>query len=124
MQIFNSEQYVSADLFDEIVNEVKYAGAHGVNPTRIEQVRFNFYMLHLVALLVHTDFCSQGSSGSYFCRDRFGKIVGVFKPKNEEPYGNLNPKWAKWFQRKCLPCCFGRSWCAYSLLFDTQNRLI
>ena len=48
MQIFNSEQYVSADLFDEIVNEVKFAGAHGVNPTRIEQVCFNFSTVFLV----------------------------------------------------------------------------
>ncbi|ODM88499.1 Phosphatidylinositol 4-kinase type 2-beta, partial [Orchesella cincta] len=20
----------------------------------------------------------------------------------------MNPKWAKWFQRQCCPCCFGR----------------
>ncbi|CAM0134953.1 unnamed protein product [Umbelopsis sp. WA50703] len=52
---------------------------------------------------------SQGSSGSYFCRDTSGKIVGVFKPKNEEPYGHLNPKWTKWAHRNLLPCCFGRS---------------
>ncbi|KAG2185953.1 hypothetical protein INT43_002391 [Umbelopsis isabellina] len=52
---------------------------------------------------------SQGSSGSYFCRDTSGKIVGVFKPKNEEPYGHLNPKWTKWVHRNLFPCCFGRS---------------
>ncbi|CAO3640068.1 unnamed protein product [Cunninghamella blakesleeana] len=52
---------------------------------------------------------SQGSSGSYFCRDRDNNIVGVFKPKNEEPYGQLNPKWAKWIHRHLFPCCFGRS---------------
>jgi len=50
----------------------------------------------------------QGSSGSYFCRDRRGKIIGVFKPKSEEPYGEQNPKWAKWIHRTFLPCCFGR----------------
>jgi len=32
----------------------------------------------------------------------------VFKPKNEEPYGQLNPKWTKWLQKLCCPCCFGR----------------
>lgn len=52
---------------------------------------------------------SQGSSGSYFCRNSDGKIVGVFKPKNEEPYGRLNPKWTKWIHRHLFPCFFGRS---------------
>ena len=37
------------------------------------------------------------------------RIVGVFKPKNEEPYGHLNPKWTKWMHKTCCPCCFGRS---------------
>lgn len=52
---------------------------------------------------------SQGSSGSYFVRNKNGKIVGVFKPKNEEPYGSLNPKWIKWLHKTCCPCFFGRS---------------
>lgn len=51
----------------------------------------------------------QGSSGSYFCRNPERDIVGVFKPKNEEPYGHLNPKWIKWMHKNFLPCCFGRS---------------
>ncbi|XP_049646838.1 phosphatidylinositol 4-kinase type 2-alpha [Suncus etruscus] len=50
----------------------------------------------------------QGSSGSYFVKNLQGKIIGVFKPKNEEPYGQLNPKWTKWLQKLCCPCCFGR----------------
>ncbi|XP_056147852.1 phosphatidylinositol 4-kinase type 2-alpha-like [Lampris incognitus] len=50
----------------------------------------------------------QGSSGSYFVRDSQGKVIGIFKPKNEEPYGQLNPKWTKWLQKLCCPCCFGR----------------
>ncbi|KRZ95925.1 Phosphatidylinositol 4-kinase type 2-beta [Trichinella sp. T8] len=52
---------------------------------------------------------AQGSSGSYFVRNVKGEIIGVFKPKNEEPYGHMNPKWLKWMQRVCCPCCFGRS---------------
>lgn len=32
----------------------------------------------------------------------------MFKPKNEEPYGQLNPKWTKWLHKTCCPCCFGR----------------
>uniref|UniRef100_A0A183A1L9 Phosphatidylinositol 4-kinase type 2 n=1 Tax=Echinostoma caproni TaxID=27848 RepID=A0A183A1L9_9TREM len=35
--------------------------------------------------------------------------IGVFKPKDEEPYGHLNPKWTKWMHKHCCPCCFGRS---------------
>ena len=50
----------------------------------------------------------QGSSGSYFVKQKDGKTVGVFKPKNEEPYGQLNPKWTKWMHKMCCPCCFGR----------------
>ncbi|XP_078455567.1 phosphatidylinositol 4-kinase type 2-alpha-like [Lampetra planeri] len=50
----------------------------------------------------------QGSSGSYFVKDISGKVVGVFKPKDEEPYGHLNPKWTKWVHKNCCPCCFGR----------------
>lgn len=52
---------------------------------------------------------AAGSSGSYFAKDRDGRIVGVFKPKSEEPYGDMNPRWSKWFQRVCCPCAFGRS---------------
>ena len=37
------------------------------------------------------------------------EIIAVFKPKDEEPYGQLNPKWTKWMHKICCPCCFGRS---------------
>ncbi|CCG22196.1 Type II phosphatidylinositol 4-kinase [Candida orthopsilosis Co 90-125] len=64
---------------------------------------------------VYPERIMTGSSGSYFV---FGKIelgsslyekVGVFKPKSEEPYGPLSPKWTKWLHRTFFPCCFGRS---------------
>ncbi|BHF64770.1 Phosphatidylinositol 4-kinase type 2-beta [Sparganum proliferum] len=51
----------------------------------------------------------QGSSGSYFVKNKDGKKIGVFKPKDEEPYGKLNPKWTKWMHKLCCPCFFGRS---------------
>lgn len=51
----------------------------------------------------------QGSSGSYFVLDEHRKIIGVFKPKTEEPYGHLNPKMIKYLHRTCCPCFFGRS---------------
>lgn len=59
---------------------------------------------------VHPSMISQGSSGSYFARDPDGKIVGVFKPKDEEPYAAGNPKWNKWIHRNLFPCFFGRAW--------------
>ncbi|XP_041056312.1 phosphatidylinositol 4-kinase type 2-beta isoform X2 [Carcharodon carcharias] len=57
---------------------------------------------------VYPERISQGSSGSYFVKDPKRKIIGVFKPKTEEPYGQLNPKWTKFFHKTCCPCCFGR----------------
>ncbi|KAF9433498.1 phosphatidyl inositol kinase [Entomortierella beljakovae] len=78
---------MTSERFVSIVDSVKEAMNVGVQPERIV----------------------QGSSGSYFCKNSEGKTVGVFKPKNEEPYGQLNPKWAKWIHRNLFPCCFGRS---------------
>lgn len=72
--------------FREIVRRAEQAIDEGIFPERIY----------------------QGSSGSYFVKDPQGKIIGVFKPKSEEPYGQLNPKWTKWLQKLCCPCCFGR----------------
>ncbi|XP_043918104.1 phosphatidylinositol 4-kinase type 2-beta isoform X2 [Protopterus annectens] len=95
--------------YAEIVQKAEHAIESGVFPERI----------------------SQGSSGSYFVKDSKGelymlilpvlsiqlsiaiqsnglKIIGVFKPKSEEPYGHLNPKWTKYFHKVCCPCCFGR----------------
>jgi hypothetical protein len=66
---------------------------------------------------------SAGSSGSYFIRGEENKILAIFKPEDEEPYGLNNPKWMKWFQKVCCklitlalaltqhfsgPCTFGR----------------
>ncbi|MBN3315943.1 P4K2B kinase, partial [Atractosteus spatula] len=72
--------------FAEIIQTAEHAIENGVFPERI----------------------SQGSSGSYFVKDPKGNIIGVFKPKSEEPYGHLNPKWTKYFHKVCCPCCFGR----------------
>lgn len=73
--------------FSDLVRQVELAIDCGVLPERIY----------------------QGSSGSYFVKNASGKTVAVFKPKNEEPYGRLNPKWTKWLHKLCCPCCFGRS---------------
>ena len=73
--------------FDDVVESVKVAIELGMHPKMI----------------------SQGSSGSYFARNSDGKVVGVFKPKDEEPYASRNPKWTKWIHRNLFPCFFGRA---------------
>lgn len=56
--------------------------------------------IHLLKIL-----CTSLHASTFFSQ----RVVGVFKPKNEEPYGHLNPKWTKWMHKTCCPCCFGRS---------------
>ncbi|KAF2262117.1 hypothetical protein CC78DRAFT_535014 [Lojkania enalia] len=73
--------------FDDIVESVRTAIEMGTHPKLI----------------------SQGSSGSYFARNTQGKVVGVFKPKDEEPYASRNPKWTKWIHRNLFPFFFGRA---------------
>ncbi len=85
--------YMSRAEFDVIVDSVRTAIQQGTHPRMI----------------------SQGSSGSYFARNTDGKVVGVFKPKDEEPYAAGNPKWNKWIHRNLFPCFFGRAWCVESL---------
>jgi hypothetical protein len=80
--------YMTKAEFDAIVDSVRSAIQQGVHPRMI----------------------SQGSSGSYFARNTDGRVVGVFKPKDEEPYAAGNPKWNKWIHRNLFPCCFGRAW--------------
>ncbi|KAG7287988.1 hypothetical protein NEMBOFW57_007508 [Staphylotrichum longicolle] len=63
--------YMSKAEFEAIVDSVRSAIQQGTHPRMI----------------------SQGSSGSYFARNPDGKVVGVFKPKDEEPYAAGNPKW-------------------------------
>ena len=62
-----------------------------------------------IELGIHPQMISKGSSGSYFARNTDGKVVGVFKPKDEEPYATRNPKWTKWIHRNLFPCFFGRA---------------
>ncbi|EMD37556.1 hypothetical protein CERSUDRAFT_94557 [Gelatoporia subvermispora B] len=52
---------------------------------------------------IHPKMITKGSSGSYFARAKVdGRVqtVAVFKPKDEEPYGRLNPKTTKWLHRQ------------------------
>jgi hypothetical protein len=90
---------VSLAQFNEIIESVKIAIKEDAQPMRI----------------------GQGSSGSYFCRNTEGQILGVFKPKDEEPYGDQNPKWTKWIHRNVFFCCFGRS-CLIPNVGSYQNE--
>ena len=83
----NQDKRMTKMEFDDVVESVRTAIELGVHPKMI----------------------SQGSSGSYFARNTDGKVVGVFKPKDEEPYASRNPKWTKWIHRNLFPCFFGRA---------------
>ncbi|PPJ55652.1 hypothetical protein CBER1_09541 [Cercospora berteroae] len=62
-----------------------------------------------IELGLHPKLIAQGSSGSYFARNSGGQTIGVFKPKDEEPYASKNPKWTKWIHRNLFPFAFGRA---------------
>ncbi|CCU77033.1 LSB6/Type II phosphatidylinositol 4-kinase that binds Las17p [Blumeria hordei DH14] len=83
----DGDERMTKDEFDAIVDSVRVAIEQGIHPKMI----------------------SQGSSGSYFARNSDGVVVGVFKPKDEEPYAAGNPKWNKWIHRNLFPCFFGRA---------------
>lgn len=96
------ENYVSAADFDALVSSMTHDVEHDsdLRPLRI----------------------SQGSLGSYFVIGKRETAMhgnseysleiykrGIFKPKDEEPYGPLSPKWSKWLHRTFVPCFFGRA---------------
>ncbi|KAJ5129762.1 uncharacterized protein N7515_005801 [Penicillium bovifimosum] len=84
---FEGQQRQARAEYEEIIESVRVAIEMGIHPRMI----------------------SQGSSGSYFARNAEGRVVGVFKPKDEEPYASRNPKWTKWIHRNLFPCFFGRA---------------
>lgn len=83
----DSEGRMSKMEFDDVVESVRVAIEMGMHPLMI----------------------TKGSSGSYFAKNSAGKVVGVFKPKDEEPYATKNPKWTKWIHRNLFPFAFGRA---------------
>ncbi|KAJ5647038.1 hypothetical protein N7490_003410 [Penicillium lividum] len=94
---------VSAEALDSDEFEGQQRRARAEYEEIIESVRL------AIELGVHPRMIAQGSSGSYFARNPEGKVVGVFKPKDEEPYASRNPKWTKWIHRNLFPCFFGRA---------------
>ncbi|RMD44119.1 hypothetical protein DV735_g988, partial [Chaetothyriales sp. CBS 134920] len=83
-----------------------------VDPERMTKAEFEALIESVrvaIELGIHPKLISKGSSGSYFARSSAGKVVGVFKPKDEEPYATRNPKWTKWVHRNLFPWFFGRA---------------
>lgn len=89
---------MTKELFDRIVGSVRSAIEQGVDVQRN----------------------SKGSSGSYYALNSSGKRVGIFKPKDEEPYAIGNPKWGKWVQRTFFPCMFGRGCLVVNLSYVSE----
>uniref|UniRef100_A0AC34QZI3 Phosphatidylinositol 4-kinase type 2 n=1 Tax=Panagrolaimus sp. JU765 TaxID=591449 RepID=A0AC34QZI3_9BILA len=65
--------------------------------------------IQAIKVKVFPQLIPSGSSGSYFVYDEKKNFLAVFKPKDEEPFAALNPKWPKFFQRILCFCCFGRA---------------
>lgn len=55
------------------------------------------FVLFLKLLFLHKYLVSF----DIFCPFFLQEVIGVFKPKSEEPYGHLNPKWTKYFHKVC-----------------------
>nr|GAT56389.1 predicted protein [Mycena chlorophos] len=73
---------MTRDEFNSLTDSIRSAIAEGIHPKMI----------------------IKGSSGSYFARAKSNegkiKVLAIFKPANEEPYGSLNPKTTKWIHRQ------------------------
>ena len=87
LSLYHDDEHMSKSQFEDVVESVRVAIELGTHPKMI----------------------TKGSSGSYFARNTDGKTVGVFKPKDEEPYATRNPKWTKWVHRNLFPWFFGRA---------------
>ncbi|VDK63572.1 unnamed protein product [Anisakis simplex] len=90
----------------------EYAALEDMKTSKAEDMDFNDNLRRCCEAMqagVHPLRIQSGSSGSYFIRDKNGEIIAVFKPKSEEPFAPLNPKWPKFFQRILCFCCFGRA---------------
>jgi hypothetical protein len=104
--VFQAPDWIRPASKEELGAEV------AVGEERISKLEFDDLIESVrtaIELGVHPKLIAQGSSGSYFARNSGGKVIGVFKPKDEEPYANKNPKWTKWLHRNLLPFAFGRA---------------
>ena len=105
--VFQAPEGIRPATTETLASEV--SDSHGDRMTKMEFDDVVESVKVAIELGVHPKMISQGSSGSYFARNSDGKVVGVFKPKDEEPYASRNPKWTKWIHRNLFPCFFGRA---------------
>lgn len=106
--VFQAPEGVRPATAESLADPTAHGGSPDMSPEEFEAVVESVRVA--IEQGVHPRMISQGSSGSYFARNADGKVVGVFKPKDEEPYAAGNPKWNKWIHRNLFPCCFGRAW--------------
>ncbi|XP_048249472.1 phosphatidylinositol 4-kinase type 2-beta-like isoform X2 [Haliotis rufescens] len=101
-----SEYYEAMESLPNVIQELPYRNTFPNDPDfgrLVQEVE------HAIDIGIPPTLSSKGTSGCYFVMNKQKKTIGVFKPKDEEPYGQLNPKWTKWMHKLCCPCCFGRS---------------
>ncbi|KAH7720845.1 phosphatidylinositol 3 [Aphelenchoides avenae] len=106
----DSSQNASSKARRKLTQFVATSSRHAV--TGSEDADFNANLAEAVRAIeagIYPELISGGSSGSYFVYDVDKKFLAVFKPKDEEPFASLNPKWPKFFQRILCFCCFGRA---------------
>ncbi|KAI0821620.1 phosphatidylinositol 3 and 4-kinase-domain-containing protein [Trametes gibbosa] len=92
-------QYVPSMIYSEIVKTLD----HNPPMTAADYEIVVQAVRDAIAEGIHPKMITKGSSGSYFARAKVdGRVqtVAVFKPKDEEPYGRLNPKTTKWLHRQ------------------------
>lgn len=115
--IYNPNVIPDDPSFSDLVRQTEIAIDCGILPERIYQGSSGSYFVKssvnvsssLNALFIkrRVYVCIDYASINIFYLSQ--KTIAVFKPKDEEPYGRLNPKWTKWLHKLCCPCCFGRS---------------
>ncbi|KAK3071643.1 hypothetical protein LTS18_014816, partial [Coniosporium uncinatum] len=127
--VFHAPDWIRPATAETLQSEYK-----DVPGTRLSKLEFDDIIESVrvaIELDMHPKLVTQGSSGSYFARNTDGKVVGIFKPKDEEPYGQKNPKWIKWAHRNLFPFFFGRACLipnlsyvseAAAYILDTQLR--
>lgn len=94
--------------FQQQVEQVRHAITQGVNPKMITTGSSGSYFARIISepLSSHVAQSLDTTPTPVSARQYSVTTVAVFKPKDEEPYGNLNPK--RQFLRKYLWWAMGR----------------
>ncbi|GAA94335.1 uncharacterized protein L969DRAFT_53056 [Mixia osmundae IAM 14324] len=120
---------IIASVFEPAEPDIAWQQSHEIktlsNEPVMTQAQFNALadaVREAIAMDVQPRLNAKGSSGSYFARNLDRKTLGIFKPKDEEPYGAANPKWTKWVHRKLGGIIgFGRACLIPGLSYVTEE---